>query len=89
MLVRLLLILLTIWSFVPQLQLILAQRSCEGLSLVYILFNAIAATEQLALGLHSIIVEPESFLHHEPRPTANDWLDIAQFSIVWMGHVAL
>ncbi|KAK4634098.1 hypothetical protein CLAFUW4_01966 [Fulvia fulva] len=45
-----------------------------------------SATEQLALGLHLIIVETESFLHREP-PTLNDWLDIAQLVVVWAGHV--
>lgn len=71
MLLRLILIILTIWSFIPQISLTVSNKSCEGLSLVHVLFNAISATEHLALGLHLIILEPESLLHHEPS-FAND-----------------
>ena len=83
------LILLSAWSFVPQLRLLWLRRESIGLSLAYLLFTTVSATEQLTLGLHLILVEPESFLHHQPRPNVNDWLNVVQFLVVWIEHIFL
>ncbi|USW53452.1 hypothetical protein Slin15195_G067710 [Septoria linicola] len=76
------------WSFVPQLQLLWSSRSTDRLSNVYVLVNLISATQQLTIGLHGILVEPESFMHHQPKANFDDWLNVVQFVVVWIGHLA-
>ncbi|KAI1779361.1 hypothetical protein F4818DRAFT_438137 [Hypoxylon cercidicola] len=55
-----------------------------------ILFNLIVATEQFALGLHFIVDNDEIMddVVHNPL-TLGDWLNLAQFSIVWLCHLVL
>ncbi|SMQ45154.1 unnamed protein product [Zymoseptoria tritici ST99CH_3D7] len=87
--VRLVLVLLSIVSFLPQLQLIWTNRHCTGISLSYILCNLIVATFHLTLALHFVVIESEGrFLSNDP-PDARDWLNLIQFLVAWLGQLCL
>jgi uncharacterized protein with PQ loop repeat len=86
-----LLILLTLASFLPQLLLVRARGNSDGISLTYVLINLIVATEQLGLYIQLI-----AFSYHgtfpgmiNNPPKLADWLNLAQFAIVWLGHFTL
>ncbi|KAF5011005.1 hypothetical protein FDECE_2875 [Fusarium decemcellulare] len=87
--IRVILLLLSAASFVPQYSRILSRRDCVGLAPNYILFNLIVATQQFSLGLYYIVANDEvDFVVHSP-PTLGDWLNLAQFTVVWVGHLVL
>lgn len=54
----------------------------SGISLYYILFNLLVATEILALDLSFLTMEggTDMFIHNPP--SVGDWLNLAQFAIV-------
>lgn len=61
-----------------------------GIAPSYVLFNLIAATEQFSFGLH-FIVKNDDFVDrivHTP-PTLGDWLNLAQFAVVWLCRLGL
>ena len=84
------LLLLSLFSFLPQCRLILSRGTSSGISLYYVLFNLIVATEQFAIGLHLHVdnVEIDDAIIQSP-PSVGDWLNLAQFASVWLGHLAL
>ncbi|KPM41720.1 hypothetical protein AK830_g4815 [Neonectria ditissima] len=87
--IRIALLLLSAASFVPQLSRLLARGDSAGLAPKYILFNLIVATQQFSLGLYYIVANDELDLVVHSPPTAGDWLNLAQFTVVWLGHLIL
>ncbi|KAK7414982.1 hypothetical protein QQX98_006215 [Neonectria punicea] len=88
--VKIIFLIISAASFVPQYGLVLSRRDCEGLSLIYLLINLIVATQQLALWLFFIVdhEEVDGFLVHSPL-TVGDWLNLGQFAVVLIGHLIL
>ncbi|KAL3459213.1 hypothetical protein BJX64DRAFT_265232 [Aspergillus heterothallicus] len=77
---RIILSLLTIASFIPQFHLIWARKNADGISLLYVFYSLVAATEQFALNFGFIaLIEPtnDKVFVHNPR-TVGDWLNFAQ-----------
>jgi hypothetical protein len=87
-----LLILLSLTSFLPQICHLRLRNDSSGISLIYILFNLIVATEELTLGYHFIVADYKTpygdGITHDP-PTLEDWLNVDQFLVVWLGHLVL
>ncbi|KAL3477056.1 hypothetical protein BJX99DRAFT_226650 [Aspergillus californicus] len=84
---RIILSLLTIASFIPQFHLIWSRKSANGISLLYVLYNLISATEQFALNFGFVVlIEPadDAVFVHNP-PSVGDWLNFAQ-TIVFMSQ---
>lgn len=85
-----LLTILSAASFIPQFHRILSRRSCEGLSPSSILQNLIAATSQFSQGLAFVLIR---FCLGYPVPPdetiVEQWLNLAQFSVVLLGHLIL
>ncbi|KAL3298595.1 ATP synthase F0 [Colletotrichum asianum] len=82
----------TIASHLPQYHRILEQGHCDGLSLYYVLFNIISATEQLTLGFFLNVndtgrLRGDAFVN-DPA-TAGDWLNFVQLVIVWLCSLVL
>ncbi|TID00315.1 hypothetical protein CH35J_005075 [Colletotrichum higginsianum] len=89
---RLVLNMLTAASYLPQHHRIREQGHCDGLSLYYLLFHLISATEQFAIGLFLHINDngfprPDVFVH-DPA-TAGDWFNFAQLAVVWFSSLSL
>ncbi|KAI1392301.1 uncharacterized protein F4822DRAFT_123948 [Hypoxylon trugodes] len=84
------LLFLSVASFIPQYSRILSRGDCSRISPYYVLFNFIVATEQLTISLHFIIVNDAIMdnIVHTP-PVAGDWLNLAQFSTVWVCQLIL
>ncbi|KAL2823010.1 hypothetical protein BJX63DRAFT_3611 [Aspergillus granulosus] len=91
---RIILLVLTFISFLPQLHLIWRRREASGISLSYVLFNLVAATEQFALNYGFINLTTANdgiFFAHDP-PTFGDWLNLAQtllFLVLCLVYLAL
>ncbi|KAL2807694.1 hypothetical protein BJX63DRAFT_411386 [Aspergillus granulosus] len=84
---RIILSLLTIASFIPQFHLIWSRKSANGISLLYVLYNLISATEQFALNFGFVVLAEaadDAVFVHNP-PTVGDWLNFAQ-TIVFMSQ---
>ncbi|CAM1501515.1 Fc.00g034990.m01.CDS01 [Cosmosporella sp. VM-42] len=87
---RIILLVLSFLSYLPQLRRILAKRDSSNISLYYILFNLIVATEQFTLGYVYIVSH-----HHDLRVfvctprNVGDWLNLTQLTIVWLMSLAL
>jgi hypothetical protein len=66
------------------------RKDCQGISLGYLLLNLISATEQFTLEFFILVnnTEQADFLIETP-PTTGDWLNLAQFTIVWALHLLL
>ncbi|KAF4893014.1 hypothetical protein CGCF415_v012840 [Colletotrichum fructicola] len=82
----------TIASYLPQYHRILEQGHCDGLSLYYVLFNLISATEQLTLGFFLNVndtgrLRGDAFVN-DPA-TAGDWLNFVQLVVVWLCSLVL
>lgn len=76
-------LLLTFASFLPQLQRLWSRRDSSGVSLYYVLFNLLVATELLTIDLTLLTgVEDSDVFVHQPA-SLGDWLNLAQFAIVW------
>lgn len=76
---------LTFLSFLPQLRRILAKKDSTGISLYYLLYNLISATEQFTLGFYFVISDSlsrEVFVHYPVN--TGDWLNMAQLTVVWL-----
>lgn len=78
------LLVLTFASFLPQIRRIWVRRDASGISLRYVLFNLIAASEQFAVNfVYAYLYTPgygeEPFVH-DPM-TDGDWLNLAQTTL--------
>ncbi|KAL4884956.1 hypothetical protein BJY04DRAFT_214839 [Aspergillus karnatakaensis] len=83
---RIILVLLSIISFIPQLHRICAHKTSSGLSLAALLCNLIVATEQFTIFFFVCIDENSKFptiYTHGPL-TAGDWLNFVQTTVVWI-----
>jgi hypothetical protein len=79
----------SIASFAPQVSRIKNIGTCAGISVYYVLYNLIIATYDFALMLSAAINwEQGSFIIPE-RPDVRDWLNLAQFSVTWLGQLFL
>ncbi|KAH8756568.1 hypothetical protein F5883DRAFT_649172 [Diaporthe sp. PMI_573] len=81
---RIVLLVLSFASFLPQLQLLWLRRDSSGISLCYVLFSLVVATELFTIDL-SILTSAEGgeIFVHSPASTG-DWLNLAQFGTVWL-----
>ena len=78
-------------SFVPQIHRILSRRDWTGISLLYLLFNLIVATENFTLGSQITVVARDldrPGMVRYPR-TIGNWLNLAQLGAVWLCHTLL
>ncbi|GKZ85693.1 hypothetical protein AnigIFM56816_011664 [Aspergillus niger] len=83
--VRILLLGLSIISFLPQLQLLWTTKNSSGLSLRYLLFNLICATEQFLLAfLYNNNPEAEPNMFVENPGSLGDWLNLIQITVIWI-----
>ncbi|KAG6356305.1 hypothetical protein INS49_015692 [Diaporthe citri] len=81
---RIVLLVLSFASFLPQLQLLWLRRDSSGLSLCYVLFNLVVATELFTIDLAILVsVDGGDIFVHAPA-TTGDWLNLAQFGTVWV-----
>jgi hypothetical protein len=62
----------------------------QGISLGYQLLNLISVTERSTLEFFFLVnnTERADFLIETP-PTTGDWLNQAQFTVVWASHLLL
>ncbi|EXF83850.1 hypothetical protein CFIO01_03873 [Colletotrichum fioriniae PJ7] len=72
-------------SFIPQYHRLREQGHCNGLSLYYVFFNLLSATEQLTIGLflnvnNGAALRPDAFVN--TPATAGDWLNLGQLVVV-------
>ncbi|PVH79612.1 hypothetical protein DL98DRAFT_516030 [Cadophora sp. DSE1049] len=83
--VRIILLLLSCASFLPQLRLLWLRRDSSGISLYYVLFNIISATEQFTISFYCVVnsIEPADVFVNNP-PSVGDWLNFVQFALVWV-----
>ncbi|KAF9880081.1 hypothetical protein CkaCkLH20_02035 [Colletotrichum karsti] len=82
----------TVVSYLPQYHRILEQGDSEGLSLYYVLFNLISATEQLTVGFFLNVNNtgsPREDVFVNNPATAGDWFNLAQLAIVWICSLVL
>lgn len=76
---------LSIISFLPQLQLLWTTKNSSGLSLCYLLFNLICATEQFLLAfLYNNNPEAEPNMFVESPGSLGDWLNLIQITVIWI-----
>ncbi|PYH39132.1 uncharacterized protein BO87DRAFT_297743 [Aspergillus neoniger CBS 115656] len=80
---RILLLGLSIYSYIPQLQLLWTTKNSSSLSLCYLLFNLICATEQFLLAF-ICISNPDPNVFVEDRGSLRDWLNLIQITVVWL-----
>ncbi|KAH7371846.1 hypothetical protein BKA64DRAFT_268214 [Cadophora sp. MPI-SDFR-AT-0126] len=82
---RIILLFLSFASFLPQIRLLWQRRDSSGISLYYVLFNLISATEQFTISFFFVVnsVEPADAFVKNP-PNAGDWLNFGQFALVWV-----
>lgn len=79
----------SIASFAPQVTRIRNNGACDGISVYYVLYNLIVATYNFALMLSAAINWEEGGFIMPERPDVRDWLNLAQFTVVWLGHLFL
>ncbi|KAL4960231.1 PQ-loop repeat-containing protein [Aspergillus stella-maris] len=85
--IRIILLVLTAFSFLPQLIRLWWRKNTTGFSTGHVLLNLFAATEQLTIDLFLMVVAPEAAsgeFTHEPLSTG-DWLNLAQIGTAWVG----
>ncbi|KAE8376157.1 hypothetical protein BDV26DRAFT_305782 [Aspergillus bertholletiae] len=77
------LLILSIFPFVPQLDLLRQNGGSMGTSLVYLLCNVLNATEQFTISFsYLFIAEDSEFFIYSP-PNAGDWLNFFQLAVTW------
>ncbi|GKT52455.1 uncharacterized protein ColSpa_12636 [Colletotrichum spaethianum] len=84
---RLTLNILTVASYLPQYHRLREQGHCDGLSLYYLVFNLISATEQFAIGFFLNVTDngfprPDVFVNNPATP--GDWFNFCQLAVVWL-----
>ncbi|KAK4155115.1 hypothetical protein C8A00DRAFT_42259 [Chaetomidium leptoderma] len=83
---RIVLLLLTFASFLPQLRLLWTRRDSSGISLWHVLFNLAVATELFTLSFFFVVnsrIEGSSVFVHDP-PDTGDHINLAHFALVWL-----
>ncbi|KAH8897577.1 hypothetical protein GQ53DRAFT_817870 [Thozetella sp. PMI_491] len=82
---RIVLSILSLLSFLPELLHIKTKKDSTGVSLYYVLWNLVSVTEQFALGFLSIVndIDAPTFFAGFPR-TLGDWLNLWQLTLVWL-----
>ncbi|RFU80712.1 hypothetical protein TARUN_1481 [Trichoderma arundinaceum] len=83
------LLVLSLFSFFPQLRELWLRRNASGISPYYVLFHLISATELFALAFFFVVNTPreeppasDAFVHKPPQP--GDYLNLAQMALVWV-----
>lgn len=77
-------------SFYPQLQCIWVKKDSSGISLYYILYNLISATEQFTLGFFYVVnLSKDSDLFVNNPRNIGDWLNLVQLTVVWLMSLLL
>jgi len=82
------LVVASIASSAPQINLIRHHGNCTGISLSYLLFNLVVATYNFTLILYAATDGEDTIWFRQPSD-AGDWLNIAQFSVAALGHLVL
>ncbi|KAH7327194.1 hypothetical protein BKA65DRAFT_510134 [Rhexocercosporidium sp. MPI-PUGE-AT-0058] len=87
---RVVLSVLSLLSFIPQIHRIIIKNTSVDISLTYILLNTISTTEQFALGFYYIASHnhDSDFFVSDPR-NLGDWLNLVQLTIVWVMSLIL
>lgn len=75
-------------SFLPELRDIWVRKDSTGISLYYVLFNLISATEQFTLGFFLLFTNDSDVFIHDPINTG-DWLNLAQLTVAWLMFLVL
>ncbi|KAE8314478.1 hypothetical protein BDV41DRAFT_563611 [Aspergillus transmontanensis] len=83
-----LLLILSIFSFRPQLHRLHQIGDSTGVSLAYLLCNVISATEQLTISFCYMFNAQSSDLFVHNPPNAGDWLDFLQFTLLIRSFIA-
>ncbi|KAF2268064.1 hypothetical protein CC78DRAFT_530455 [Lojkania enalia] len=80
---RIILLILSFLSFLPQLLRVFSRKDSSGISTYYMLFNLISMTEQFTLAFFFIVnnIDNPDFFVHNPI-NAGDWLNLAQLAVV-------
>ncbi|KAJ5657872.1 uncharacterized protein N7484_001521 [Penicillium longicatenatum] len=87
---RIILILLSGASYLPQLHRIWVRGNGQGISLGYLLLNLISATEQFTIGFFLLVNhEGGTDIFIQTPKTTGDWLNLAQLTVVWVLHLLL
>lgn len=77
------LLIFTFASFLPQIRQLWLRRDSSGISLYYVLFNLMVATQILTIDLAVLMGVEESDVFVTKPISAGDWLNLAQFGVVW------
>ncbi|OBT72111.1 hypothetical protein VF21_09178 [Pseudogymnoascus sp. 05NY08] len=88
---RIVLIVLTTFSFLPQIYHLWSKKDSTGISIGYVLANLLVATEQLSLEAYVTVNVPESAggtFTHNPLSTG-DWLNFVQTLVTWLLFLVL
>ncbi|KAK3896758.1 hypothetical protein C8A05DRAFT_39694 [Staphylotrichum tortipilum] len=81
---RILLLVVSLASFLPQLGVLLVRRDSSGISPFYVLSNLLCATEQLTFIFLSAVITPdEPLIVHSPL-TLGDWINLGHTAAVWV-----
>ncbi|KAF6815487.1 hypothetical protein CPLU01_14136 [Colletotrichum plurivorum] len=80
---RIVLLIFTFASFLPQIRQLWTRRDSSGISLYYVLFNLMVATQILTIDLTVLMGVEESDVFVTKPISAGDWLNLAQFGAVW------
>ncbi|KAI1356384.1 hypothetical protein F5Y01DRAFT_323816 [Xylaria sp. FL0043] len=80
---RIFLLILTRFTFLPQVLALLRRRDVSGISIYYVLFNLVVSTELFTLSFFFVTNQAEGseIFVHDP-PDVGDWLNLAQFTDV-------
>lgn len=70
-------------SFLPQIRKLLLRRNSSGISLYYVLFNVMVATQILTIDLGLLMSVEGSDVFITDPISPGDWFNFAQFGIVW------
>ncbi|KAI3337939.1 hypothetical protein F4824DRAFT_460701 [Ustulina deusta] len=83
--IKILLLILTCISFVPQLYALVRRRGdASGISPIYVFINLVAATELFTISFVITVnyPEPSSSFTHDPRQLG-DWINFANITVIW------
>ncbi|KAI1367917.1 hypothetical protein F5Y08DRAFT_32118 [Xylaria arbuscula] len=81
--IRILLLILSSLTFLPQILALIHRRDTSGISIYYVLFNLIVSTELFAISF-LLITDPTDgtgYFVHDP-PDTGDWLNVGQFATI-------
>lgn len=77
-------------SFLPQLGVLLVRQDSSGISLFYVLYNLISATEQFNHSFAFVVVfsrlkdpsEGQAMIHNPL--SRGDWINLGHITVVWV-----